>query len=122
MSVLRRAPTKEELDAHVARLAEGQSIQALLADLLAGRAGSGVLPQDEAEDLVRAAFHALLHREPEATALAAYTHLLVDTGDVAAFLHEVGHCQEHIDKLGERLSGRPGQPSLRRPRALSIGH
>lgn len=119
VSVLRRAPTKEELEAHTARLIEGQSIGALLSDLSAGRSGSGRIAQDEAEELVRATFRALLHREPEATALAAYTHLLVETGDVTAFVQEVGHSQEHIEKLGQKLNIRPANAPGYRPRAIA---
>jgi len=119
VSVLRRAPTKEELDAHVARLADGQSMGALLADLSAGRAGSGKVAQDEAEELVRAAFRGLLDREPDPTAMAAYTRLLLDTGDVSAFLHEVGHSQEHIEKLGVSAVN-PIPSAARRPRALAV--
>lgn len=120
VSVLRRAPTKEELDAHVARLAAGQSIASLLNDLSAGRAGGGRMAHDEAEEMVRAAFRGLLHREPEPAALAAYTHLLVETGDVTAFLSEVGHSQEHVEKLGQKLNARIGSTGVRRPRAIPI--
>ena len=119
-AALGRAPTREELDAHVARLSEGQSIAALLVDLSAGHAGLGKISQYEAEDLVRAAFRALLHREPDPTALAAYTHLLVETGDVTAFLDEVGHSQEHIEKLGYKLIEKTDPATLRRPRALAM--
>ena len=119
-AVLHRAPTREELDVHVARLSEGQSIAALLVDLSAGHAGVGKISHDEAEGLVRAAFRALLHREPEPTALAAYAHLLIETGDITAFLDEVGHSQEHIETLGYKPIEKTDLASLRRPRALAM--
>jgi hypothetical protein len=51
-------------------------------------------PRD-AEYLVSAAFHALLHRPPDPEALAAYTHLLTESGDVTQFLAEVANSEEH---------------------------
>lgn len=102
--ILRRSPTPEELAAHAGKLRGGQSLKDLLQDLCAGRTHSGRVGNAEAEHLVRVAFLALLHREPEAEAMAAYTHLLVDTGDIERFLAEVGHSQEHREKL--RAAGR----------------
>ena len=111
-AILRRSPQPDELAAHVAKLRETLSVEGLLFDLSAGRAGTGKIAVAEAEDLVHATFKALLHREPEAEALTAYTRLLVETGDVERFIAEVGHSQEHRERLAanqrrSRAAARP---------------
>jgi hypothetical protein len=98
-AILRRSPQPEELAAHVARLKETLSVDSLLLELSAGRAHTGKFAVSEAEELVQATFKALLQRAPEPEALAAYTHLLVETGDMARFIAEISTSQEHRERL-----------------------
>jgi hypothetical protein len=100
-AVLRRTPTKEELDTRTKRLSEGETIAALLRDLSAGHAGF-TISDEEAEELVRAAFRGLLQRDPEPTALAGYTRVLLDTGDLTQFLAEIGNSEEHKELIHQK--------------------
>jgi len=83
----------------LADLAQSEESRQKIADS-APRVSLGVkLGEADAGRLVDAAFVGLLHRAPEPEALAAYTRLLVDSGDIAQFLSEIGHSQEHRERL-----------------------
>jgi hypothetical protein len=59
------------------------------------------------EALIVSAFQGLLGREPDAQALAAYSTYLGETGNVAAFLAELGGSVEHRKRVLLRTSARP---------------
>ena len=95
----RELSTRRDLAWLLADLAQSDECQRALLDRNPGMALKEKLSVADAERLVQATFQALLFREAEVEALAAYSRLLVDTGDIAQFIAEIGNSQEHRDRI-----------------------
>jgi hypothetical protein len=105
--LLGRAPDETGLKAYSEALRARRDLGWLLSEIASSEEALTVAqsrrPHDglrkpstrEAEYVVSAAFHALLHRPADPEAMAAYTHLLVETGDLTQFLAEIGNSEEH---------------------------
>jgi hypothetical protein len=112
-AILDRTPDEAELAARALELGESGDLVQLLAEvsrseeheravlarsIAANRSAqapeeSG--PKVDYQTIVHAAFQGLLGRQPEEEALGAYSARLRETGDVAAFIAEVGRSKEH---------------------------
>jgi len=66
-------------------------------------------------DVVRSTFQTLLLREPEESALQAYGEVLLQTGDIAAFIREVAASQEHL-----AIANRDASPEKQRERYVAL--
>lgn len=120
-ALLGREPEEEARTAYAELLSRTGDVEALLLEIAQSRehesrvlarhglaAGTAQTPSAGAmanhDATVDAVFRGLLGRAPDADALAAYTRLLGETGDLAAFIAEVGRSAEHRRRV---LLGRP---------------
>jgi hypothetical protein len=108
-ALLGRHPDVHETAAHTAVVREG-GVQALLATVGRSDEHRALLRADEppppqaaaapdAEALVTATFRALLGREPDPEALAAYSEMLRAGGELATFMAEVARSPEHRKRV-----------------------
>lgn len=103
VGILGREPDAEGLASHVARLRRDGQMAAVLSDIAGSEEAWRRGLAAHAPDIVGAAFRALLGREPEDEARAAYADLLSRTGEIETFLREVADSPEHGTRVMARL-------------------
>lgn len=97
--ILGREPDAEGLASHRATLAHARRLAPVLDSMVRSEEVWRRLLGLRAGALVGAVFRALLDREPEDEARAAYGDLLARTGDLEAFVAEVARSTEHENRV-----------------------
>jgi hypothetical protein len=93
--ILGREPDPDGLATHGTTLTETGRLAPVLDAMVQSEEAWRRLLGRRAEALVGAVFRALLDREPEDEARAAYADSLARTGDLEALIHAVGRSAEH---------------------------
>jgi uncharacterized protein (DUF2267 family) len=106
--ILGREPDPDGLAAHGATLRQTGRLASVLRDMVRSDEAWRSMLAARATDIVQAVFRALLGRDPEEEAQAAYAELLARTGDLEVFLTEVAHSQEHEARVLDRQGLGPG--------------
>lgn len=116
LALLERNPDRDESRRHQEQLARTGDLAGVIASVARaaaqeGRAPARRRPPDHAasgqagaglaspEALVTATFRGLLGRDPDAEAMTAYSAVLRDSGDLAAFIAEIGRSLEHRKRM-----------------------
>lgn len=120
--VLERRAEPSEKTEHAYRLRNAESLGSLLAEVAHSDEFWGKSLEKRADLLVRICFNALLGREPDQDALAAYTGDLKNSHDLAALVANVAgstehwertfhaHANELVNALYQGLLGRDAEP------------
>ncbi len=97
--LLGRDPETDALKSYCADLGTNTDFAALLGDIGQSEEHWRRLLGVHAESVVRATFRALLKREPDVEALAAYTRELQRTSDLSALISDISESAEHWELL-----------------------
>lgn len=96
--ILSRLPEPEAVNEYCRDLAKKGRLVEVLAEIARSDEAWQKAVEQRAADLVRALFHGLLGRDPEAGVLQLYSGNLAETRDIAGILAEIGGSSEHWEK------------------------
>ncbi|MFG5408131.1 hypothetical protein ABXN37_08420 [Piscinibacter sakaiensis] len=102
--LLGREPDEEALRAYSEFLVGSQNPAGLVGDVAGSAEHLQQVVAQQAPALVQLVFRALLEREADPEALAAYSARLTETRDLQALVAEVGASREHRNLLLRRLA------------------
>lgn len=98
-ALLQREPEEAALTAYAANIRQGQPLTEVLSSIAHSQEHWRLLVREHAEEVVTAAFHGLLGREPDSVGLAAHAGQLRLSNDLTKVISTIGNSRERTLNL-----------------------